>query len=59
MEENGRRENMEKEIKGEEWERGGGRGETKEVALVTNAVLLLRTPVSHKLRMTRESSRWD
>lgn len=46
---------MEKEIKGEEWERGGGRGETKEVALVTNAVLL-GTPVSHKLRMTRESS---
>lgn len=58
MEENGRSENMEKEIKGEGWERGGGRGETKEVALVTSAALL-RTPVSHKLRTTRESSQWE
>lgn len=49
---------MEKEIKGEGWERGGGRGETKEVALVTSAALL-RTPVSHKLRTTRESSQWE
>lgn len=58
MEENGRSENMEKEIKGEGWERGGGRGETKEVALVTSAALL-GTPVSHKLRTTQKSSRWD